>query len=114
PLPISGGGQINIATRGGTSTFHGTAYEYLRNNAVDASNFNEMFGVNHLVQNNFGAALGGPVSRKSFFFANYEGLRKAMNMTAISTVATGEEAAGDFSRSGVNIFNPYSSRSNPS
>src|SRR6478672_9835702 len=110
----AGGGQINIATRGGTSKLHGTAYEFLRNNAFDASNFNEMSGVNHLVQNNFGGSLGGPlVGRKTFFFANYEGLRKTMNMTSVSTVPTEMEAMGDFSEAGVNIFNPLSSRPNP-
>ena len=104
----AGGGQINLATRGGTNRFHGTAYEFLRNNAFDASNFNEMAGVNHLVQNNFGASAGGPLAgQKTFFFANYEGLRKTMNMTSVATVPTDMEAMGDFSQSGVNIFNPF-------
>ena len=111
----AGGGQVNIATRGGTSKFHGTAYEFLRNNAVDARNFNEMSDVSHLVQNNFGGSLGGPLTReKTFFFANYEGLRKSMNMTSVATVPTEMEAMGDFGQSGVNIFNPFSSRNNPS
>lgn len=110
----AGGGQVNIASRGGTSQFHGTAYEFLRNNAFDARNFNEMEGVNHLVQNNFGASLGGPmIGQKLFFFANFEGLRKTMNMTSVSTVPTDLEAIGDFSGSGVNIFNPFSAHSNP-
>ncbi len=110
----AGGGQVNIATRGGASKFHGTAYEFLRNNAVDARNFNEMSDVSHLVQNNFGASLGGPLTReKTFFFANYEGLRKSMNMTSVATVPTEMEAMGDFGQSGVNIFNPFSSRNNP-
>lgn len=110
----AGGGQINIASRGGTSQFHGTAYEFLRNNAFDARNFNEMEGVNHLVQNNFGASLGGPmIGQKTFFFVNYEALRKSMNMTSVSTVPTDMEAMGDFSESGLNIFNPYSSHTNP-
>ena len=73
-----------------------------------------MSGVNHLVQNNFGGSLGGPLAgRKTFFFANYEGLRKTMNMTSVSTVPTEMEATGDFSEAGVNIFNPLSSRPNP-
>src|SRR5207302_3598460 len=90
---------------GGTSKYHGTAYEFLRNGAMDAHSFNEDPGGKFLVQNNFGAAVGGPlVGKKTFFFANYEGLRKVKAVTSIGTVPTAEEAAGDFSGSGVNIF----------
>src|SRR6202034_2468769 len=49
----AGGGQINIVTRSGSSHFHGTAYEFLRNGALDALSFEEMNGTNFLVQNNF-------------------------------------------------------------
>jgi hypothetical protein len=59
----AGGGQINIVTRGGTNQFHGTMYEFLRNGAMDATTFDSM-GNNHLVQNNFGAAFGGPLLGK--------------------------------------------------
>jgi hypothetical protein len=57
----AGGGQVNIVTRSGGTRLHGTAYEFLRNGAMDAHSFNDMGGTNHLVQNNFGASLGGPV-----------------------------------------------------
>jgi hypothetical protein len=110
----AGGGQINIITKSGTSKYHGTAYEFLRNGAMDAHSFNEDPGGKFLVQNNFGAAIGGPLaSKKTFFFANYEGLRKVKAVTSIGTVPTAEEAAGDFSGSGVNIFNPFSQQANP-
>jgi hypothetical protein len=110
----AGGGQINIITKGGTSKYHGTAYEFLRNGAMDAHSFNEDPGGKFLVQNNFGAAVGGPLAgKKTFFFANYEGLRKVRAVTSIGTVPTEEEAAGDFSGSGVNIFNPFSQQANP-
>src|SRR6202049_1560554 len=75
----AGGGQINIVTRGGSSQYHGTVYEFLRNGAMDASSFGSM-GNNHLVQNNFGASFGGPLlgrDKKTFFFLSYEGLRLA-------------------------------------
>ncbi|HEU5457541.1 MAG TPA: carboxypeptidase regulatory-like domain-containing protein, partial [Terracidiphilus sp.] len=109
-----GGGQINIITRSGTANFHGAAYEYLRNGAMDATSFNQM-GNNFLVQNNFGAALGGPVKplRNTFFFINYEGLRNVETMTAIDTVPTAAEVAGDFSQSGVNIYDPATTQPNP-
>src|ERR1019366_5293526 len=53
------------------------------------------------------------VGNKTFFFANYEGLRKVKAITAIATVPTEAEANGDFSGSGVNIFNPFSQHANP-
>jgi hypothetical protein len=110
----AGGGQVNIMTRQGGSEFHGTAYEFLRNSAIDARTWNEMAGTTHLVQNNFGASLGGPVGRKkTFFFANYEGFRQTMAQTMVDTVPTAQESAGDFSQSGVTIFNPASSQANP-
>jgi len=102
----AGGGQINIVTRSGSNRFHGTAYEFIRNGAMDASTFASM-GNNHLVQNNFGASFGGPiVKNKTFFFVNYEGFRMVKAMTMIDTVPTEAEINGDFSQSGVNIYDP--------
>jgi carboxypeptidase family protein len=110
----AGGGQVNVVTRSGSRQYHGTAYEFLRNNALDARTFNEMAGSSHLVQNNFGASLGGPVAgAKTFFFANYEGLRMTEAMTATGTVPSAAEAAGDFSHSGAAIYNPFSAHPNP-
>jgi hypothetical protein len=111
----AGGGQINIVTRSGSNHFHGTAYEFLRNGAMDAQSFNEMNGMKFLVQNNFGAALGGPLhlGGKTFFFANYEGLRLVQNMVMVDTVPTAAEDAGDFSQSGVNIYDPNTTTPNP-
>ena len=110
----AGGGQINIATRSGTSSFHGTAYEFLRNGAMDAFSFGSMGMTKHLVQNNFGGAVGGPLYKKrTFFFVNYEGLRRAAADPMTDTVPTAEEASGDFSDSGVNIYDPTSTYANP-
>jgi hypothetical protein len=112
----AGGGQINIATRSGTSHLHGTAYEFLRNGALDAHSFNQMGTSNFLVQNNFGASLGGPVKHasKTFFFMNYEALRHVEIDAMVDTVPTAAEDAGDFSQSGVNIYDPNTTVSNPS
>lgn len=110
----AGGGQINIVTRQGTSQFHGTVYEFLRNDNLDARTWNEMPGTTHLVQNNFGAALGGPVyGKRTFFFVNYEGFRQTKAQTMAGTVPTEAEAGGDFSDAGVTIYNPFSSHPNP-
>jgi carboxypeptidase family protein len=118
----AGGGQVNIVTRSGTNQFHGTVYEFLRNGALDARPFDGMgmdMGMDRstkfLVQNNFGASLGGPIIRKrTFFFFNYEGLRRSKADTMIATVPTEMEVMGDFSMSGTTIFDPLSSRPNPS
>jgi len=110
----AGGGQINIVTRTGSNEFHGTLYEFHRNGALDARAFNQMDSSNFLVRNNFGASLGGPIiHNRTFFFANYEGLRHSKAITMIDTVPTEMETAGDFSMSGANIYNPFSSHPNP-
>jgi len=109
----AGGGQVNIVTRSGSSHFHGTVYEFIRNGALDAHTFNSM-GNNHLVQNNFGASLGGPVGHgKTFFFVNYEGFRHSKAGSMVSTVPSAMESTGDFSMSGTTIYNPFSAHPNP-
>ena len=111
----AGGGQINIVTRSGSSHFHGTVYEFLRNGALDATSFASM-GNNHLVQNNFGASLGGPLlgsKKKTFFFLNYEGLRLAQADAQVLTVPTAAEIQGDFSMSKAKIYDPTTAVVNP-
>lgn len=111
----AGGGQVNIVTRTGTNEFHGTLYEFMRNDALDARTFNEMGEESQrLRRNNFGASFGGPIKKnRSFFFVNYEGLRLTEAMTMTQTVPTMEEVMGDFSMSGTTIYNPFSARPNP-
>jgi hypothetical protein len=109
----AGGGQINIVTHSGSSQFHGTIYEFLRNGAMDASTFASM-GNNHLVQNNFGASFGGPlVGEKTLFFLNYEGLRLSQADAQVLTVPTRDEIQGDFSMSNVKIYDPTTAVPNP-
>lgn len=109
----AGGGQINIVTNNGSNHLHGTAYEFLRNGALDATTFDSMRN-NHLVQNNFGASFGGPVlAQNTFFFLNYEGLRLSQADAQILTVPTRAEIQGDFSMSGVNIYDPTTAIPNP-
>jgi Carboxypeptidase regulatory-like domain len=109
----AGGGQINIVTHSGSSQLHGTLYEFHRNGAFDASTFDSM-GNNHLVQNNYGASLGGPLVKKNtFFFLNYEGLRLAQADAQVLTVPTPAELQGDSSMSGVNIYDPSAAVKNP-
>jgi hypothetical protein len=109
----AGGGQVNIVTRSGTSTFHGALYDYVRNGALDATTFEQMGSNNYLVQNQFGGALGGPLPRlrKTYFFTNYEGYSHAQADTAIDTVPTLAEINGDFSQSGIAIYDSSKSTS---
>lgn len=75
------GGIVNIVTKSGTNELHGTLYEYFQNSATDARSLLQPAPLPHaLRQNQFGAALGGPiVKNKTFFFANYEGKRSAQS-----------------------------------
>ncbi len=109
------GGQINLVTKSGTNEFHGTAYEFNRNNAFQARN---VFDLNPAFQsksgkilappfnqNQFGFTVGGPVilpkyegRNRTFFFGGYEGFRLRRGNTTLTTVPTEEQRRGDFSR----------------
>ena len=109
----AGGAQVNMITHSGTNELHGAIYEYLRNTVLDARVWNAT-NVPHLVQNQFGASLGGPIQKnKTFFFANYEGFRFSNQVYQVETVPTMAERMGDFSQSGQTVYNPYSSSPNP-
>jgi hypothetical protein len=109
----AGGGQINIITKSGTNDWLGTIYEFIRNGSLDARAFNES-QVPPLIQNQFGASLGGPIQKgKTFFFASYEGFRMSTLVTNIETVPTALERVGIFSQSGQTIYNPASAYANP-
>jgi len=70
------GGQINVVTKSGSNNFHGSLFEYLRNDALDARNFFDGATKSPLRLNQFGGSIGGPIVRnKAFFFFSYEGYR---------------------------------------
>ena len=76
------GGIVNIVTKSGTNQVHGSVYEYLQNNAMDANSILSQPGFRTLRQNQFGATLGGPIKKdKTFYFLNYEGQRRAQSPT---------------------------------
>jgi hypothetical protein len=80
-------GIVNIITKGGTNNVHGSVYDYLRNNKLDAVSILSAPGFNVLRQNQFGGAIGGPIQKdKTFIFANYEGQRRTESPTYNSTV----------------------------
>ena len=94
------GGVIHVATRSGSNQFHGTAFEYLRNSALDAKNFFDLpdRSIPPFRRNQFGASLGGPIRKdRTFFFVNYEGLRERKSITSIATVPAGSVGQGCWS-----------------
>lgn len=101
-----GGAVVNVLTRGGTNDFHGSVYEFLRNDLFDARNF---FSTNvpALKQNQFGGTFGGPIRKdRTFFFGSYEGFRQRQGVTASSVVPSMLERIGDFSKSATKPIDP--------
>src|SRR4030088_2329170 len=93
----SSGGVINAITRSGTNEFHGSVYEFLRNSALDASNYFDSVKP-PFRRNQFGIAAGGPIQKdRTFVFANYEGLRQSLGVTQIDDVPSPAARAGQLS-----------------
>jgi Carboxypeptidase regulatory-like domain len=112
--------QINVLTKSGTNQFHGTVYEFLRNDFVDARQYNFLAGPpppkNPFRWNQYGYTLGGPVlipklfngRDKLFFMSNYEGYRVRQSTNTLYTVATPEMREGIFTNllPGNQLYNP--------
>ena len=103
------GGTISISTKSGANQFHGRAFEYFRNEALNANTWqNDSLGQAKQAfhQNNYGFSLGGPLSvphlydgkNRTFFFFAWEGERYSSGQTVLSTVPTVEQRNGDFSK----------------
>src|SRR5579863_5127397 len=84
------GGVINIVTRSGTNEFHGSGYEFFRNDIFDARNVFQTSGAKpELRQNQFGGSIGGPIFRdRTFFYFDFEGFRTVSGVTDVKTVPT--------------------------
>ncbi|MBI4468268.1 MAG: TonB-dependent receptor [Acidobacteria bacterium] len=125
------GGVFNVVTKSGTNELHGTVYDYLRNDALNANNFfanRAGIGKAPFRFNQFGATVGGPLllpqiyngRRRSFFFGSYEGVRFSQGGTYVATVPTLLQREGNFSETRnaegrlIQIFNPLTTRQNPS
>ena len=80
-------GQIIIVTQSGTNALHGSSYDFLRNNALDAPNYFDQGSAPPFRRNQFGVSLGGPIQKdKTFLFGNYEGLRQHLHQTSAAFV----------------------------
>jgi hypothetical protein len=103
------GGQISVVTRSGGNRFHGTAYEFFRDGALDGVNFFAPTDqpAPKYRRSQFGGTLGGPLVRnRMFFFADYESTRMAAGQTLVTNVPTPAERTGDFSTSGLVAIDP--------
>jgi len=101
------GGQVNVATKSGTNQFHGNAFEFLRNTALDARNFFDTTGtVPEFKQNQFGATTGGPIKQeKLFFYGDYQGTRQIQAPTQNFPVPSLLDRSGDLSDGAVGDMN---------
>ncbi len=111
---------VNVITRGGTNSFHGSAYDYLQNDALNAKNWYATTKP-PLRYNNFGASLGGPILKNRLFaYFNYTGLRSHSESVSESRVPTADELAGNFANSNISgiiydplTYNPVTGTSTP-
>jgi hypothetical protein len=110
------GAVTEVETKSGSNAFHGAAWEFLRNDKLNANNFfSNLSGAPRpgFHRNEFGANVGGPIVRnKTFFFADYQGIRASQPQSFTSTIPTAAEQqmveTGNFSAFGTTIYNPYS------
>lgn len=120
----SSGANVNIATKSGTRDIHGSAYEFFRNDKLDANDFfanRQGIGKVPFRQNQYGVSVGGPVllpkiyngRDKTFWFASWEGFRLRRGGTAITTFPVAEQRNGDFSGQSRTIYDPFSGRLDP-
>ncbi|HYA23337.1 MAG TPA: TonB-dependent receptor [Terriglobales bacterium] len=96
------GGQVNVVTKSGTNSFHGSGFEFLRNTAFDAKNYFSLPTDKTPVfrQNQFGGTLGGPIRKdKTFFFVDYQGTRQTQAPTVNTLMPSLANFNGDFSDS---------------
>ena len=118
----NGGGTINLIIKSGTNDYHGSAFEFLRNSALDAKNYFDPPGkITPFRMNQFGFTIGGPIRipklyngrDRTFFFGGYQGRYIRQSQTFVNTVPTPAFRRGDFSASPLRIYNPATTRPDP-
>jgi hypothetical protein len=117
------GSVLNVVYKSGTNDFHGSAYEFFRDSALDSNNyFAKRAGtpLSDYQRSQFGGVAGGPIVRgRTFFMGSYEGLREQRQSQTTTTVPTLLQRQGDFSQTLaqngqlIRIFDPFSTRANP-
>src|ERR1700730_15246786 len=98
------GGVISGINRSGTNHFHGSAYEFLRNSALDARNYFDGPTIAPFRRNQFGISAGGPIRKdKTFIFGDYEGLRQSLGLSMVDNVPSVAARAGQLSTGNVTV-----------
>ncbi len=98
------GGVISAITRSGTNQFHGSAYEFLRNSALDARNYFDPPTIAPFRRNQFGASAGGPIQKdKTFIFGDYEGLRQSLGLSMVDNVPSKNARMGILTTGNVTV-----------
>jgi Carboxypeptidase regulatory-like domain/TonB dependent receptor len=101
------GGVVNLSLKSGTNLFHGAAYDFLRNEKLDARNFFDPAKTPPFKRNDYGFTFGGPaVKNKLFFFFSYEKLARRESSTVNNTIPTVQMRQGDFSALASPIYDP--------
>lgn len=104
----SGAAQVNVVTRTGSSAHHGSVYEYLRNDKLDARNFFDEASKSELRRNQFGGNAGGPlVGDRTFYFGNVDRYTERRGYSRLATVPSLVERAGDLSGVGQPVVDPF-------
>ncbi len=103
----AGGGVVNLTLKSGTNGFHGTAYDFLRNEKLDAKNFFDPAKKPPFKRNDYGFTVGGPaIKDKAFFFFSYEKLARRESSTVNNTIPTVPMRGGNFSALAAPIYDP--------
>ena len=118
-----GAGVVSVSTKSGNNEFHGTAFEFLRDERFDAKDFFARPTAQKppLERHQYGASLSGPIAKnKTFFFVDYAGIKEERGLTFVNTVPTEQTRRGDFSDyrtpagALIPIYDPFTTRLNPS
>jgi Carboxypeptidase regulatory-like domain/TonB-dependent Receptor Plug Domain/TonB dependent receptor len=98
------GGVVNAVTHAGSNQFHGSAYEFLRNSALDARNFFDLGKIPPFKRNQFGGSAGGPIRKdRTFFFGDFEAIRQSKGVAFTDTVPSAAARVGNLSTGTVTV-----------
>jgi Carboxypeptidase regulatory-like domain/TonB-dependent Receptor Plug Domain len=99
------GAQVEVVTQSGTNALHGSAYEFIRNSALDAKNYFDQGAIPPFRQNQFGVSLGGPIKKdKLFLFGNYEGFRQSKALSNVTVVPDDKVRLGKLPNAKTGIY----------
>jgi hypothetical protein len=101
------GAQVAVTTQSGANAVHGSLFEFLRNNVMNAPNYFDQGAVPPFRRNQFGAALGGAIKKnKTFVFGNYEGFRQSLSATNVAVVPDDEARTGQIANPTTGVYAP--------